>query len=322
MVYLANRGDDLEMRHLKLNFDLGRSRFVFYSPRDRDSIKEVIADADVVVNLIGKYYESGQPASTDTFPFITYQTNYSFHDTNVEIPATLAEICKELQVDHFVYVSAASASPDSRSEWSRTKYEGEQAVKSIYPWATIIRPTHMFGKEDRFLNGFARMAKWYRQVPLVNEGSALTQPVWVGDVARTILRVVDGGQEAFAGRTVDCFGPTEYSYAELAEFVGDITERQRPIRQVPYSWLRNIARVLQYQRNPLLTPDLVDQWSQDCLPPLKTLAAYQAQAEDSPDKVLCMQDLGIEPMSIQKDAFGYLQQYQFGGHFHRVSGYH
>ena len=55
MTYLANRGDDMEMRHLKVNYDLGRTRFVFYSPRDTESIKEVISDADVVVNIIGKY---------------------------------------------------------------------------------------------------------------------------------------------------------------------------------------------------------------------------------------------------------------------------
>lgn len=56
MTYIGNRGDDLEMRFLKPMFELGRSRIEFYSPRDRDSIAQVIADADVVINCIGKYY--------------------------------------------------------------------------------------------------------------------------------------------------------------------------------------------------------------------------------------------------------------------------
>lgn len=318
MTYLANRGDDMEMRHLKLNFELGRSRFVFYSPRDRDSIKEVIADADVVVNMIGKYYESKQAIQTDKFPYVSYRINYSYHNTNVDIPQTLAEICKELQVDNFIHVSSASASPNSRSEWARTKYAGEQAVKEVYPWATIIRPTQLFGKQDRLLNWFAKMAQGYRMVPLVDGGKALTQPVWVGDVAKTILRAIDD-PEKFAGRTIDCFGPKDYSYRELAEFVNDITERNKPILHVPYPYYKQLARVLQWQRDPYVVPDLVEQWSEDFLPPLKD---YAAQPDDA-TRILTMADLGIDdPMPIEKEAFSHLHFYRFGGHFFRVQGYH
>ena len=315
MAYLANRGDDMEMRHLKPNFDLGRTRFVFYSPRDRESIQEVIADADVVVNLIGKYYESGQPVQTDKFPFVSYRTNYSFEEANVTIPQTLAEICKEMQVDHFIHVSSASASPDATSEWSRTKYLGEQAIKEVYPWATIVRPTQMFGRQDRILNWFAKVSKIHRMVPLVDGGKALTQPVFVQDVAKTLLRLVDDSA-SFEGKQVDCFGPAEFSYKELAQLVDDITERRRPMVHVPHYYLRLAAQVLQYQRDPLFTPDLVDIWSQDFLP---TLAA-EAYAEQ--DAILTMADLGVQATPMEKVVFEYMQMYRHGGHFFRVQGYH
>ena len=243
MAYFGNRGDELEMRHCKLSFDLGRSRFVFYNPRDRDSIREVIADADVVVNMIGKYYETGQPVTTNTFPFVTYRQNYSFEETNVDIPRTLAEICLEMQVDNFIHVSSASASPNAISEWSRTKYAGEQAIKEVYPWATIVRPTQIFGKDDRLLHWFARMAQWHRAVPLLDGGHSLTQPVHVSDVARTIQKICDDPGK-FVGRQVDCFGPTDYTYLELANFVNDITERDRPIFNMPRWYYRKMAQVL------------------------------------------------------------------------------
>jgi NADH dehydrogenase (ubiquinone) 1 alpha subcomplex subunit 9 len=319
MAYLANRGDDMEMRHIKVSFDLGRTRFVFYSPRDRESIKEVIADADIVVNMVGKYYESGQPVQTKKFPYINYETNYSFHDANVLIPQTLAEICTEMQVDNFVHVSSASASPDSKSEWSRTKYEGELAVKEAYPWATIIRPTQLYGKQDRLLNWFARMAQWYRMVPLVDGGKSLIQPVWVGDVAKTILRVCDDPTK-FQGKQIDCFGPTDYTYSELAKFVNGITERERRIFNLPYDIYSRLAVPMQYQREPLITPDLVEQWTEDFLPQM-TAEQYKMQA-DNGDKIYTMQDLGIEAMPIEKEAFDYLHHYRVGGHFYKVQGYH
>ena len=317
--YLANRGDDMEMRHCKVPFDLGRTRFVFYSPRDMDSVREVIADADVVVNMVGKYYETGQPYQTSSFPYVSYKTNYSFKDVNVEWPRTLAKICLDMQVDHLVHVSSASASPDARSEWSRTKYQGEQVIKRIYPWATIIRPTQIFGRQDRLMNWFAKIAQFYRVVPLVDEGETLTQPVWAGDVAKTILRVVDDAA-AYEGRQIDCFGPKDYTYMELAKFVDDVTERRHPIIPIPYSMYKAMAKVLQYQREPSITPDLVDVWSENFLPTLKP-EEYELQ-KDAATKILTLKDMGIEAKSIEKIMFEWLQSYRYGGHFYRVEGYH
>lgn len=322
MGYFANRGDDMEMRHCKLSFDLGRTRFVFYSPRDRESIKEVIADADVVVNMIGKYYESGQPYQIDKFPYVSYRKNYSFTETNVDIPFTIAEICREMQVDHLVHVSSASAKPDARSEWSRTKYQGELAVKEAFPWATIIRPTQVFGQEDTLMNWFARMARWHKMVPLVDGGRSLTQPVFVGDVAKAILRVCDDPSK-FEGRSIDCFGPTDYTYHELATFANDVTERNKPIFNLPHYWYSRFAKVLQYQRNPLITPDLVELWMEDFMPRMAPeMYAKQHGGVTDPSYVLTMKDLSVEATPLEKVVFAYLHHYREGGHFFKVEGYH
>jgi NADH dehydrogenase (ubiquinone) 1 alpha subcomplex subunit 9 len=322
MAYLANRGDDMEMRDRKVSFDLGRMKNVFYSPRDHDSIREVIGDADVVVNLIGKYYESGQPVQINKFPYLSYQTNYSFEDVNVTIPRTIAEICKEMQVDHLVHVSSASANPDSKSRWSRTKYEGELAIKEVYPWATIIRPTQMFGKNDVLLSWYAKCQQDLRCVPMIygiDGHESVSKPVFVGDVAQTILYVCDDPAK-FEGRQIDCFGPHDYTRKELYNLVNDITDRNRPVFTIPAVYFRQIAKIAQYTRNPLVTPDLVEQWLEDFKPTLPP-DQYKLQP-DSPDKILTMADLGIEATPIEKEAFNYLHFYRFGGHFFRVKGYH
>ena len=120
MTSIGNRGDDLEMRFLKPMFELGRSRFVFYSPRDRDSIAEVIADSDIVINMIGKYYETKHLVEKKDFPYFDYTVNYNFQETNVEIPKTIAELCTEMQVDNLVHVSSINAAEDSKCEWTKT----------------------------------------------------------------------------------------------------------------------------------------------------------------------------------------------------------
>lgn len=322
MAYLANRGCDMEMRDIKTQFDLGRTRFVFYSPKDTDSIREVIADADVVVNMCSKHYDSTQLIQTEKFPYLGFQTNFSLHDVNVKFARTIAEICKEMQVNHLIHISSASASPNSQSEWSRTKYEGELAVKEVFPWATIVRPTQLFGKDDKLLNWFARIGAGFRCVPLIyypGGKEPLMQPVWVGNVARAIRFICDA-PDKFEGRQIDCFGPSDFTRSELAAFVDDITERNFPVYKIPLGMYRQMSKSLQYLRNPFITPDLVEVWNEDFLPTLSP-TEYASQ-KDNANKILTLADLGIEALSVEKDAFFHMVAYRVGGHFYRAKGYH
>lgn len=317
--YIGNRGDEAEHRDIKPMFDLGHTRFVFYSPKDVDSMKEVIADADIVINLISKTHESHQPIQIDKFPYVGFQKNYSFEDVNVGIAKQIAELCVEMQVDNLIHVSSANARADHPSEWARTKFKGEQAVREVYPWATIIRPTQLFGTEDKFLHYYANMAKTFGFVPLIDGGKSLTQPVWAVDVAKTIARVTDDPRK-FEGRTIDCFGPSDYTHDELARFVLDLTEQHSarilPLPKVAYFAM---ARAMNNQSLFPMNEDIAKVWSENFLPQM-TEEEYKAQDEEG--KILTMADLGITATPIEKEAFSYLHRFREAGHFGRVDGYH
>lgn len=281
-------------------------------------MREVIADADIVINMVSKQYETHQPIQVDKFPFIGMQKNFSFEDVNVGIASQIAELCKEMQVDHLIHVSCASAKPDHPSEWAKTKYEGEQAVKEIFPWATIVRPTQLFGTEDKFLHFFANMAKVYGFIPLFEDGKALTQPVWAVDVAKTIHRITDDPKK-FEGRTVDCFGPSDYTYEELAKFVLDIAEISKPMVPLPEKAYMMLAKGLSFQELVLMNEDVAKLWANNMLPAM-TPEEYKMQPDEG--KILTMEDLGITASPIEKIAFHYLHRFRVAGHFGRVDGYH
>lgn len=86
-------------------------------------------------------------------PFVS--RNFKFSDVHVTGAARIARIAKESGVTRFVQVSHLNASPDSTSQFYRTKAEGEEAVKEIFPTATIVRPSAIYGYEDRFLKNMA-----------------------------------------------------------------------------------------------------------------------------------------------------------------------
>ena len=57
-LHIATRGDDYEWRHLKLCGDYGKVVGHYMSFSDEDSVRKALAGADVVVNMVGKHYET------------------------------------------------------------------------------------------------------------------------------------------------------------------------------------------------------------------------------------------------------------------------
>ncbi|KAL6505285.1 hypothetical protein OROGR_025107 [Orobanche gracilis] len=74
-VLVPFRGSEDSPRHLKLMGDLGQIVPMSYNPRDENSIKAVMAKANVVINLIGREYET---------------RNYSFEEVNHHMAEQLA----------------------------------------------------------------------------------------------------------------------------------------------------------------------------------------------------------------------------------------
>ncbi len=64
-------------------------------------------------------------------------------------------------------------------------------MRKAIPDATILRPSLLFGPEDKFFNKFAWLARLSPALPLIGGGRTKFQPVFVGDVAEAVLRCVE-----------------------------------------------------------------------------------------------------------------------------------
>ena len=104
-----------------------------FSPRDEDSIRESIKRSDVVINLIGKHYETKHVVPTRRADGSLSRVNFNFDEVHVDIPRRIARIAREEGVKSFIHVSALSADLESTSKWSQTKAKGEIAVREEFP---------------------------------------------------------------------------------------------------------------------------------------------------------------------------------------------
>jgi len=311
-VYLPFRGDELEVRHLKPGFDLGQVAMMPFSPRNEDSIRAAVANSDVVINLIGKHYDTKHLVPTRRADGNLSRINYTIDASNAEVVERVARISKEAGVKRYIHVSAMSADENGASQWARSKAKGEKLVREAFPGAIIVRPSTCFGTEDRFLNWYGNAASTLGIMPLLDGGKALVQPVHSNDVGKalyTLCRAPD-----VEGKTYTLFGKEDYTQREVAEFVADITTLHPRLVNLPVSIARKIGKAVGFFPYPVITEDEVIHAATDIVPP----SPEQLEAEN----IGTLHDLGIEPTSMERAAFSYLHRFRPGGHFTIVSGYY
>lgn len=174
-------------------------------------------------------------------------------------------------IPRLIHVSHINANPESTSEFYRTKYAGERAVRDAFPEATIVRPSQLFGHEDWLLNAIARKytnkyylnaAKHYLGFPILaklNNGNTKFFPVHVVDVAQALNLMFDAPVTSTASTFV-LPGPELYTYGELEKLVSALT--LRPLSSAP-SLPKPVAKFLANLVNrglwwPTISPDEVE----------------------------------------------------------------
>jgi uncharacterized protein YbjT (DUF2867 family) len=198
-------------------------------------LERLVAGRDAVVNLAGTFRQR------------------DFERVHAELPRAIAAACRASGVRRFVHVSALGAAADGASEYQRSKARGEQAVLGAEGIdATVIRPSVVFGPEDRFLNLFARLA---RLLPVLAIACphARFQPVYVGDVALAIAEALD--EPDTYGRRYDLCGPRQYSLKELVEYACAATARRRFVLGLPPGLSYLQALLLEWLPGQLMTRD-------------------------------------------------------------------
>src|SRR5215470_1756980 len=184
---------------------------------DEAVLPTFLAGCSALVNCVGILRETGS------------QTFERIHHAG---PAALARIARDAGVERFVHISAIGAESRSPSAYARSKAAGEAALRDAFPTVTILRPSIVSGPEDQFFNRFAAMAMFLPVLPLIGGGETRFQPVYVGDVADTVLKCLE--DPAAAGRTYELGGPKTYTMREIFELLLLEIRRTRWFVDLPF----------------------------------------------------------------------------------------
>ncbi len=289
-IRVAVRRPDLA-HHLQPIGDVGQIHAVQANLRYPQSIRDAMAGADAVINLVGILHES------------RHQT---FEDVHVSGAQTIATAAAELNIKKLVHMSALGVSVDASSQYSRSKAEGAARVHATFRSASILEPSVLFGPEDNFFNKFASLARLMPVFPLIGGGQTKFQPLFVGDLAQAVVACLEKSDAA--GRAFELGGPEVLSLAEIMEFIFTAIDRKRLTVPLPFAVARFEAKILQLFPNPILTTDQVEMLKQDSI--VSDEAVLQNRSVES---------LGIKPRSVEAIVPPYLVRFRRAGQFTQVS---
>lgn len=213
------------------------------------AIERFAEGAQVVVNLIGILH--GRRGRADERGPNQYGPDFA--RVHVELPQAVVAACRAAGVARLLHLSALGAAASAPSEYLRSKAIGERAVLAADDLdVTVFRPSVVFGPEDRFLNQFARLAR-FSPVLAVPCAHARFQPVYVLDVAHAMTRALEDPDTR--GKVYELCGPREYTLKALVEAVCRITGHKRVVLGLSdrLSYLQ--AAILEKLPGKLLTRD-------------------------------------------------------------------
>jgi NADH dehydrogenase len=283
-VAVRNPGRGYRLRMLG---DVGQIEVVQANLRDDGSIARALDGAGACVNAVAVLFESGR------------QTYQSLH---VEGAGRVARLARAAGVERFVQISAIGADAGSASGYARTKAAGETIVREVFPDAVILRPSVVFGPEDKFFNRFAEMAGMAPALPLIGGGLTRMQPVFVADVGQACAAATLSAEAA--GNIYELGGPEVFTFRQLMELMLAVIQRRRLLAPVPWPAAELLGRAGDLAASLGLTPPITSDQ-------VAMLRVDNVVAKDA----LGLADLGIRASALEPIIPTYLYRYRRGGQY-------
>ena len=250
---------------------------------NEEEVKKVLNNCDIVINLVGILHETRRQ---------------KFAEIHEKFPYLLSRLCNENKLKKLVHMSALGAEGKHESKYKQSKLNGEKNIKDNFQSSVILRPSVIFGPEDKFFNTFASLAQISPVLPLIGGGETKFSPIYVGDVAKAIVKSLDLNNTK--PKIYELGGPENYSFKELMEILLIEIKKKRFLMPVPFGLAKFQSYFLQMMPNPLLTPDQVEL--------LKNNVVVSGNYP-------VLKDLGIEGKTIKSILPKYIYRFRSGGEF-------
>ena len=206
-----------------------------------EDVKQVLKNCDYAINLVGILYETRKQK------FIQIHSHF---------PYLLSNLCNEIGIKNLIHVSALGVKEKHSSQYIQSKFQGEKNIKNFFKPSVILRPSLIFGPEDKFFNTFASYARIFPALPLIGGGKTKFAPIYCVDVGKAIVKALE--LKNTEPKIYELGGPENYSFRELIEILLGEIKKKRFLVNIPFNIAKFQSYFLQMLPNPILTMDQVE----------------------------------------------------------------
>lgn len=159
-------------------------------------------------------------------------------------------------VKRFVYLGGAGTRPGRTEPWFRAKERAEKAVTSSGMEYVILRPSWIYGPDDRSMNKFVAFVKYLPVVPVIGSGQERVQALYVEDVGKVVATAVDA--PAATNQIFELGSRPPLTMDEIIRTIMRVLGKRKPLVHQPAWFVKIPAAVIQYLPNAPLSPGAVD----------------------------------------------------------------
>ncbi len=186
----------------------------------------------------------------------------TFMEVDARGTAALVQAALEAGVRKLVYVSGVGADPHAGRKWYRAKGLAEASVRESGLAYAIVRPSWVYGPEDRSLNRFVSLVKGVPFFfPQLGGGTGRLTPLHIDDLADLVCEITLGSSGD--GLTLEAGGPDVMTLDEVVRTAMRVLDRPKPILHIPIGLVKLGAAVLELLPGQLLSRAAVDFVTQD-----------------------------------------------------------
>lgn len=148
---------------------------------------------------------------------VTNSTNADSNEVfriNSEGTAAVVEFCKKSNISRVVFLSSINVHLSKKYTYALSKLAAEEHIRNSGLEYSILRCALVYGKGCQSFDKILRFVKLFHIVPVLGDGKAYEQPIYIDEVCRAIITHAFMTGEC---KTCDLCGKTKMSYNEMVK---------------------------------------------------------------------------------------------------------
>lgn len=203
---------------------------------DKDALRKATKDISCVIHLAA---------------VINSTNKTDFYKVNHIGTKNLIEACKKNGVKRVILISSYDVVMKPGNDYTKSKLLAENVVKKSGLDYIILRPTAVYGPNDKGLSTLFQMIKKYPIAPVAGDGNYQLQPAYVGDVVDCIIRCVKSPK---FGKTYFVAGPKPVSFNEIIDTAAKACSKKVIKLHIPMAILRIVLFPMKlFSKSPRLS---------------------------------------------------------------------